>query len=140
VNHEGRACALALLVAGAGLTHFVVPHVYDAIVPRALPGPARAWTIGSGVVELTCAAAVANRPTRRAGALATLLLFVLVFPANVQMALDWQDDGMLRRIGSLVRLPLQAPLIMWAWRVARDDADMDFTRARRDSDPQPSDP
>lgn len=119
VNKESEARALAVLLAGAGLSHLATPDFYDAIVPRALPGPARAWTVGSGIAELACAAAVAATPTRRAGALATLMLFVAVFPANVQMALDWRDQGVMRRVGSLVRLPLQVPLVMWAWRVAR---------------------
>ena len=32
---------LARFLAGAGVSHFVVPHVYDEIVPHALPGPPR---------------------------------------------------------------------------------------------------
>lgn len=117
-----RAHLLAAFLAVAGVTHFAFPRFYDAIVPRALPGPARAWTLGSGVAELACAVAVAVPRTRRKGALAALALFVAVFPANVQMALDWQDEPAARRVVALARLPLQLPLLAWAWSVARDRA------------------
>jgi uncharacterized membrane protein len=110
---------LAALLAGAGLTHFAAPRFYDAIVPHALPGSRRAWTLGSGVVELVCAAAVLWLSTRRAGALAAFVLFIVVFPANVQMALDWRDDPLPRPLIAFGRLPLQLPLLVWAWRVYR---------------------
>ena len=35
----------ALLLAGAGVMHFKAPQVYDAIVPRSLPGNARTYTL-----------------------------------------------------------------------------------------------
>jgi uncharacterized membrane protein len=54
------------------------------------------------------------------------MLFVIVFPANVQMALD----GGVRGAGfpansarlAWIRLPLQVPLILWAISVARSAA------------------
>ncbi len=106
---------LAALLAGAGSTHFLAPEPYDAIVPSFLPSP-RAWTYGSGVVELCVAAAVAARGTRRAGATAAAVLFVVVFPANVQMALD---PGDVPRWLAVARLPLQVPLVLWALQVRR---------------------
>lgn len=105
MKDERRARLLAVFLAGAGATHFVVPRFYDVIVPRALPGPPRAWTIASGLAELACAAAVADRRTRRLGATAALVLFVAVFPANVQMALDWRDEPAPRRVAAYARLP-----------------------------------
>lgn len=130
MKDETRARALALLLAAAGITHFVAPHFYDAIVPRALPGDARAWTIGSGIAELFCAAAVAAPSTRRVGVWASLCLFVAVFPANVQMAVDWYDEGTGRRVASLLRLPLQVPLLVLAWRCRPDVASHPTRRFR----------
>jgi uncharacterized membrane protein len=106
---------LAALLAGAGTTHFLAPEPYDAIVPSFLPAP-RAWTYGSGVVELLVATAVAAPRTRRQGATAAAALFVVVFPANVQMALD---PGEFPRWLAIVRLPLQIPLVLWALQVRR---------------------
>lgn len=111
------AWALAGLLAAAGVTHFTRPRMYDAIVPAALPGGRRFWTYASGVAELTVAAAVAHPHTRSLGGYAAAGLFVAVFPANVKMAVDWRHSS--RRMIAFGRLPLQVPLVIWAWRVAR---------------------
>lgn len=116
-GRDRPALALAALLAVAGTTHFAAPHFYDAIVPRRLPGPARAWTLVSGAAELACAVAMVRRRTRRLGATAAAILFVAVFPANVQMAIDWRGRPMPERLVAYGRLPLQIPLVIWALRV-----------------------
>lgn len=119
---------LAALLAGAGTTHLVTPEPYDAIVPAFLPAP-RAITYGSGALEILLAVAVAVPRTRRAGATAAAALFVVVFPANVQMALD---PGQLPRWVAVARLPVQVPLVLWALQVRRASA-----RRARTSPPRP---
>ena len=111
--------ALSGLLAGAGLLHFVAPEPYEAIVPRRLPAP-RAIVYASGAAELACAAGLLSPRTRRAAGLATAGLFVVVFPANVSMALDARRSARLRRWVTYGRLPLQGPLVWWALRVARE--------------------
>lgn len=113
------AVALAIFLAGAGTMHFVAPRFYDAMIPRELPGEPRAWTYGSGVAELGCAAAVAHPRTRRLGGLLSALLFAGVFPGNVKMAVDTHRAGRSfpQRLATLLRLPLQIPLVRWALRV-----------------------
>ncbi|USX49110.1 hypothetical protein [Lentzea sp. HUAS12] len=113
------ALALAALLGLAGATHFARPKYYDAIVPRALPGTPRQWTYASGVAELAVAAAVATPKTRRLGGLAAVALFAAVFPANVKMALDFRDKSPKARAIAYGRLPLQIPLVAWAWKVAK---------------------
>jgi uncharacterized membrane protein len=113
------AHGLALLLAVAGCSHFAVPRMYDRIVPRRLPGRPRTWTYLSGAAELAVAAAVTHPHTRRAGGLAAAALFAAVFPANVKMALDWRRRPPAYRAAAYARLPMQAPLIWWALRVAR---------------------
>lgn len=117
------ALTLALLLGGVGTLHFAVPKFFDALIPRALPGSPRAWTYGSGVAELGCAAAVAAPRTRRIGATLATLLFIAVFPGNVKMAVDYHrsQKPLPMRVGALLRLPLQVPLVLWALRV-RDRA------------------
>jgi len=124
--HEARrsrsnrsAAALAAALALAGATHFVLPRSYDAMVPHRLPGSPRAWTLLSGAAELACALAVARPRTRRLGAAAAAVLFVAVFPANVQMAVDWQARPLPERLVAYGRLPLQIPLVVWALRVRK---------------------
>jgi uncharacterized membrane protein len=111
--------ALAGLLTAAGITHLANPKPYDRIVPRVLPGSARQWTYGSGVLELATAAAIAHPRTRRAGAGAAAGLFVAVFPANVKMAWDWRERSVAVRTAAYMRLPLQAPLVAWALTVRR---------------------
>ncbi|MER5884909.1 hypothetical protein ABT160_13855 [Streptomyces sp. NPDC001941] len=114
---------LAGLLAGAAAAHAAVPKQFDAIVPRALPGSPRAWTYASGAVELALAAGIALPRTRRKAALAAAGFFVAVFPANVQMAADWRDRPAPQKAAALARLPLQAPLVLWALSVARRQGD-----------------
>lgn len=111
------ALALAALLAVAGTGHFAAPGLFDAMIPAALPGEPRTWTLASGAAELAVAAAVAAPRTRRLGGYAAAALFVAVFPANVQMALD--AGSTVERVVTWGRLPLQVPLVWWAWRVAR---------------------
>jgi uncharacterized membrane protein len=115
------ATALAALLTTTGVLHLVRPAPFDTIMPRVLPGPARFWTLASGVAELGVAAAVAVPRTRRAGAAAAAGLFVAVFPANVQMALDWSDRSVVAQAVAWGRLPLQVPLVLWALRVRGHD-------------------
>jgi uncharacterized membrane protein len=115
-----RALGLAALLAGAATTHFAAPKFYDAMIPESLPGRPRSWTYGSAVVELGTATALAVPRTRRAGGLAAAVLFAAVLPGNVKMALDARrSDSRAYRTGTILRLPMQAPLIVWAWRVRR---------------------
>lgn len=119
---------LAGLLLGAGVTHFVRPEFYDALVPPVLPGSTRAWVYGSGVVELAVGAAVAVPRTRRRGAIAAAALFVAVFPGNVYMAVE---PGDVPRWAALARLPLQVPLVLWAVQVARREGERVAEGTRR---------
>jgi uncharacterized membrane protein len=80
----------------------------------------------SGVAEIACALLLLHPRTRRAAALATAVLLVAVFPANVQMALDggYPDAPFPAnsRLGAWLRLPLQVPLVLWALRFREDRA------------------
>ena len=94
----------------------MAPATYERIVPDALPAH-RALVYASGVAELACAALVAVPRTRRVGGYAAVALFVVVFPANVQMAVAATTPA--GRALTYARLPLQVPLILWARSVAR---------------------
>jgi uncharacterized membrane protein len=100
-----------------GTLHFAVPRPFDDLVPRALPGTARTWTYASGLAELVCGVLVAVARTRTVGGRLAALLFVAVFPGNVQMALDWRDRSTPEQLIAYARLPLQIPLVWWALRV-----------------------
>jgi uncharacterized membrane protein len=118
---QRAAIGLVALLGGSGVLHFAVPKPYDAIVPPALPGSARTWTYLSGVAELAVATAVAVPRTRRLGGMLAAWLFVAVFPANVQLAINYQRTGkpLPAKLIALARLPLQAPLVRWALSVRK---------------------
>ena len=120
VRRDLTALGLSAVLGFAGVAHFVRPEFFDEIVPHALPASPRAWTYVSGVAELACAVAVARTATRRAGGLAAAALFVAVFPANIQMAVDWRDRSARKRATAYGRLPLQLPLVLWGLKVRRD--------------------
>lgn len=105
---------LAVLFGGMGVLHFAAPSGFDEIVPRALPGRARFYTLASGGAELVVAGLLMSPRTRGWGSVAAVALLVAVFPANVQMALDSRDASPLRRAVGLGRLPLQGVLIAQA--------------------------
>ena len=118
--------ALAGLMVGSGVTHFVAPAAYERIVPRWAGDPRRVVKV-SGAAEIACGALLSSRRTGKIGGVLTAALLVAVFPANVQMALDagterqaMPDVPVARfRVVALCRLPLQVPLVGWALRVAR---------------------
>ena len=108
---------LAALLLTTGTLHFVTPHGFESIVPRFLGAPAL-WVRLSGVGELACAIGLAIQRTRRAAGWAAAILFVVVFPANIDMAVHaWQGHG--SKIVAYGRLPLQIPLVLWALYIAR---------------------
>jgi len=113
---------LAALLVVAGILHFVATPTYERIVPRVLGHP-RLLVQVSGLAEILLGALLAPPRTRRLGAWLTIALFVAVFPANVQMALDGgiKDAGFPANSAwlSWLRLPLQLPLIAWAYRYTR---------------------
>jgi len=119
-SSDAPAWGLAALLGVAGVAHLVRPGFFDEIVPHALPGPPRRWTYLSAVAELVCAAGITGPGTRRAAATVAAFVFVAVFPANVQMAIDWRSRPALERAFAYGRLPLQVPLVVWAWRVRSD--------------------
>ena len=110
---------LAATLTAAGVVHLTAPGTFDGLIPSWLPGPPRAWIYGSGASELLCAAGLLVPRSRQTGAASTALLFVSVFPGNIEMAVH---PGGLPRWIALARLPLQVPLVLWALQVGRDAA------------------
>ncbi|PZS08668.1 MAG: hypothetical protein DLM55_08290, partial [Acidimicrobiales bacterium] len=99
--YKVSAGVLAGFLSVTGVLHFTSPGFFDEIVPRALPGSARLWTYLSGAAELSVAAALAVPRTRKLGGYGAATLFLAVFPANVQMAIDWGDRPLSERLDDL---------------------------------------
>src|SRR3954471_8771092 len=107
------AYVLAATFIGAGVSHFTNPGFYEPIVPTPLQPYKRDLVKWSGAAELACAAGLLMPRTRRTAGLASAVLLVAVFPANIQQAVDGGRDDVGGPAGSAaaawLRLPLQLP-------------------------------
>ncbi|MCE5290941.1 MAG: hypothetical protein LLG14_17115 [Nocardiaceae bacterium] len=122
---QKSAYLTAALLGGSGVLHFAMPGPFDTIVPHSLPGEARQWTYLSGVAELAIAGGLLMPRTRKPAALAAVGLLLAVFPANIQMTVDWMSDprkSKALKAGSIARLPLQIPMITTAMKAYRNAA------------------
>jgi uncharacterized membrane protein len=122
VPSERSRKGLAGFMLGAGVMHFVAPTFYEQLIPKPL-GNRRAWVLGSGVVEMACGALVWNRRTSRLGAWLSLLTLIGVYPGNLKMAADAGVPTDPRSWGAWIRLPLQVPMWVWAYRHTRGRGD-----------------
>ncbi|MDQ3681331.1 MAG: hypothetical protein M3378_12480 [Actinomycetota bacterium] len=113
---------LAGLMLATGVTHLLAPRLYERIIPR-VPGGAGFWVSASGAAQLVGGLLLAHPRTRRLGAWWVACVLVLVFPANVKMAMEGGLEGerwpLSSPVAAWLRLPLQAPLVVWALREAR---------------------
>ena len=117
---QTAACRIAAMLMGIGSVHLLAPKPFDTIVPAELPGDSRLYTYVSGVAEIATGALLLPRRTRRLAALAAAMLFVGVFPANVNMCRLWWTKPWPMRIAALARLPLQIPMITTALKIRRN--------------------
>ncbi len=117
---QRAAYRVAAMLMGIGTVHFLAPKPFDDIVPAELPGTPRFYTYASGVAEIATGALLVPRRTRRLAALAAALLFVGVFPANINMCRLWWNKPWPMRVAALARLPLQSPMITTALKIRRN--------------------
>ena len=109
------------VVAGAG--HFLLTRVYVGIMPDYLPAH-RELVLLSGAAEMAGGVGVLLPPTRRVAAWGLIALLVAVMPANVWMAQHPERYPTIPVWLLWARLPLQVPLVWWAWVYTRQDADV----------------
>ena len=113
---------LTVFMVAAGLNHFISPAPYVAMMPEALPAPLALVYI-SGVAEIAGGLGLILPATRRAAAWGLIALFVAVFPANINMAINELPLGTMHvpTWALWARLPLQLVLIAWAYWFTRPD-------------------
>ena len=109
---------LAIIMVAAGANHFISPAPYVAMMPDALP-----WHLAlvyvSGIAEIAGGLGLLVPRTRRAAAWGLIALFIAVFPANVNMAVNELPLGTtpVPAWALWARLPLQLVFIAWAYAV-----------------------
>jgi|HubBroStandDraft_6_1064221.scaffolds.fasta_scaffold164275_4 uncharacterized membrane protein len=116
---RGLLCAVMI---GIGIVHFVMPDPFVRIVPGWLPAPlALVWV--SGVFEILGGVGLLVPRARRAASYGLVALYVAVFPANVNMAVNHLTFDGVHAVPPVLlwlRLPLQGVLIAWALWAGRE--------------------
>jgi uncharacterized membrane protein len=107
---------VAIFTLASGVLHFVVPGEYARMVPTWLPAPVLLVYI-SGVAEILGSLGLLLKSTRKWAAWGLILLYIAIFPANVNMAIhNISPTKFHMGLWQLwLRLPLQAVLIAIAW-------------------------
>lgn len=106
---------LGVFFIAAGANHFIHPQFYTRIVPPWLPAHELLVQI-SGACEMLGGIGVLLRNPRRIAGVGLIALLIVVFPANLQMALHpdlYRDIG--TPLAFYLRLPLQLVLLAWVW-------------------------
>ena len=104
---------LAVFMVGAGTTHFVNPDFFLKIMPPYLP-----WHLPlvdlSGLFEIALGVLLLVPRFSRLAAWGIIALLIAVFPANIYLY-QHQDLLPASPLVHLLRPPLQAVFILWAW-------------------------
>jgi uncharacterized membrane protein len=105
---------LATLFIVAGALHFLFTPVYVTIMPSYLPAATLLVQI-SGIAEILGGIGLLVPATQPAAAWGVILLLLAVMPANLNMALHPSHWPGIPPWLLWARLPLQLPLIYWAF-------------------------
>ncbi|MES1224504.1 MAG: DoxX family protein [Bacteroidota bacterium] len=105
--------AMALFYIGAGSYHFIRPKFYRRIMP-----PWLIWHMPliyiSGAFEIILGILLIPEATRNSAAWGLVILLILIFPANIQMMLNFKRKRSPYLWITVLRLPLQIVVIWWA--------------------------
>ena len=113
---------MGALYVAAGTLHFLLTPRYMAIMPDYLPAH-RALVLFSGAAEIVGGVGILAPIAilRRSAAWGLVALLVAVLPANVSMLARHAAFPSIPLWILWARLPMQLPLIYWAWLYTRDD-------------------
>jgi uncharacterized membrane protein len=111
---------MGLVYIAAGFGHFFFTGSYMRIMPDYLPAH-RELVLLSGAAEIAGGLGVLLPATRRTAAWGLVLLLIAVMPANIWMVQHPERFPGVPLWAMWLRLPLQLPLIWWAWRYTRLD-------------------
>lgn len=100
----------------AGLLHFLKPGMYMSIMPDYIPFH-KAMVLISGVAEILGGIGIMVPEFRTFAAWGLIVLLLVVFPANIDMAWSgYKNHGLTLYTWALIaRLPLQFVLIWWVY-------------------------
>lgn len=105
---------MSVLYIIAGFNHFVHPRFYLKIMPPWLPLHSLLVLL-SGIMEVVFGILLCIPATRLFAAWGLIVLLIAVFPANIQMMLNYRHQHHPQLWLAVLRLPLQGLLIAWAY-------------------------
>ncbi len=113
---------MAVFMMMVGVTHFIRPDGFVAIVPAFLPAPLLLVYI-SGFFEFLGGLGLLIPKVKRAAAWGLVALYIAVFPANLNMAVNHLpfNGHPVEPLFLWLRLPIQFGLIAWAYWLTRPD-------------------
>jgi uncharacterized membrane protein len=118
----GTRWFMGVCYVAAGVAHFALTRNYEAVVPGWIPAH-REMVLLSGVFEVLGGMGVMLPDrfagTRRAAAWGIVCLLIAVWPVHFWMLQHPELYPRVSRWALWVRLPLQIPLILWAWTYTR---------------------
>jgi len=113
---------LVLLFLLAGLNHFSNPNFYVSIMPPYLPMHSELSYI-SGFFEIIGAIGLLFAKTRKISGYGLLILLIVIFPANIHMAIHPEYFPDYSKLTIYLRLPLQFLFMAWVyWATLRKKA------------------
>ncbi len=105
---------MVVLYVSAGINHFIHPEFYIKIMPLWIPFHDQVIFI-SGICEILFALFLIFPATRHMAAWCIIGLLIAIFPANVQMMINYTQESNARLWLAILRLPLQILLTWWAY-------------------------
>ncbi|WP_035694081.1 DoxX family protein [Flavobacterium soli] len=112
-NFPWHLYLMALLYVLAGINHFLRPRMYVKIIPPSFPKPELLNKI-TGTVEILLGILLCFPYFSKFAAIGIIALLIAVFPANLYMYQNPKASFGLPKYLLLLRLPLQALLMIWA--------------------------
>lgn len=106
------ACVMGTCYVLAGVNHFIHEDFYVKMMPSIVPLP-REMVWLTGIAEIVLGIGVFFASTRKTSAWGIIVLLILIFPANINMALhaaEWDFSP----TGLYLRLPVQLLFLAWA--------------------------
>lgn len=98
----------------AGINHFISPLFYKKIMPPYIP-----WHMPliyvSGAAEILLGIFLIPQTTRKFAAWGIIILLIAIFPANINMMINYMHEKNPGLWIAILRLPLQLVLIWWAY-------------------------
>lgn len=112
----GGVLGIAFAFGFFGIGHFVETEAMIRMLPPFMPF-ATLLVLATGLLELAIAFGLLYAPTRYLSGLVAIAVLIGFFPANIYAALNHTGMGghAWGPVYLLIRAPLQAFLIWWAW-------------------------